>query len=122
VVAQKNSKDGTPGGGHNAADSGAILARLGRGDHRDIMRARGYRVHRACRLWCFSPTGGHSTNSDPKNVKGGNLGERDEINSPGCEGGRRRIIDSVAAVSVSHRATESMKRRRVAEGGPEGLG
>ncbi len=55
----------------------------------------------------------------------GSPGERDAVCSPGYEGGRRRAIGVVAALSINPRATTPMVRRWVAgtpkrHGGPEG--
>ncbi len=62
----------------------------------------------------------HQTARFPKNVKGGNLGERDEIGFPGSEGGRRRQDSAVAALPSNPLVTALFWRRWVAGGGPEG--
>ena len=95
----------------------SCTGRTGTTHPREIWRSPGRAGH-AIVLAKIAPAARHTPRTMA--LPGNPRGESSRCTSPGNQAGRRRIIDSIAAVSVSHRATESMMRRWAARGGPEG--
>ena len=70
----------------------------------------------------FQPTLANATRIYPKNVKGGNLGELDQVQSYRSEGGRRSRRRRGRSPPIIPLATAPTSRRWAAGSGPEGRG